>query len=117
MILDARRRDCKSEELLTMTWSFASSTGGPGILTLNLSPLEGSTFPLSGRPGAAVTCSAVGRSNASASARFDEISGPVVISFSELRVAVSSSFVGVVEAEAEVGAEGDADFLGGADRA
>ena len=62
---------------------------------LNFSPLDGATLPLSGKPGAALSSSLVGSSNASASSVFEEISGPVDNSLSFLIVAVSSSFAGV----------------------
>jgi hypothetical protein len=62
---------------------------------LNFSPLDGATFPLSGKPGAALSSSLVGSSNASASSVFEEISGPVDNSLSVLMVAVSPSFAGV----------------------
>jgi len=62
---------------------------------LNFSPLDGATFPLSGKPGAALSSSLVGSSNASASSVLEEISGPVDNSLSLMMVAVSSSFVGV----------------------
>ena len=92
---------------LTMVCTVDSSEGGPGNLTLNFSADEGSTFPLSGNPGAAFNCSLVGSSNASASAVFDEISGPVVISFSPWMVAVSSCLGAGVDFEAFLGEDVD----------
>ena len=71
------------------------------------SPLEGSTLPLSGNPGAAANCSLVGSSKASASAVLDEISGPVVSSLSALTVAVSFSFGVGLDLELELELEAD----------
>ena len=78
-------------------------------MTLNFSADEGSTFPLSGNPGEAFNCSFVGSSNASASAVFDEISGPVVISFEPLMVAVSSCLGAGAGVDFESDSEADAD--------